>query len=173
MPASGLRDSYLVAGVWAASALATVILARATGQNALLQLICSMAVPFAIWNTSMGFIIYQQHTSPDIRWYDKMTDWRTANFAIDDTQRVVFPRPINTVFHNILEHHAHHFDPLISLHELPRAQAALETVLGARIRVVPWTLQSFLNATRICKLYDYTEHRWLDFTGRYTSDRIA
>lgn len=170
---AGAGDSILVSVVCAGVALTTAFLGYATDQNVVVLLTCSMAVPFIAWNALMGFIIFQQHTSPDIRWYDDLSAWRGTDSQIDGVQRVLFPRPFNTLFHNIMEHHAHHLDPLISLHELPRAQEALENALGERIRAVPWTLRSFLNAASACKLYDYNTHRWLDFDGTATTNTIA
>jgi omega-6 fatty acid desaturase (delta-12 desaturase) len=170
---AGYWDFALVAGTCAAVAFAIALFAKRRGESVAISVGCSMVLPFAAWNASMGFIIFQQHTSADIPWYDDYEAWRKTTSALDGVQRVLFPAFLNTVFHNIMEHHAHHADPSISLHALPRAQAALEAAFPDRAKVVPFTVRGFLETARKCKLYDYEAHRWCDFDGNYTTESLA
>jgi acyl-lipid omega-6 desaturase (Delta-12 desaturase) len=68
-----------------------------------------------------------------------------------------------------MEHTAHHLNTKIPLFQLEGAQECVESELGASVVVEPWTLKRFLYIMRVCKLYDYTTHEWLDFSGRVTS----
>lgn len=167
-----LQDSLLVTASTCGVAAVTAVSAYEAGQNIALVILCSMVVPFAAFNAIIGFLIFQHHTSPKIRWYANETEWRAACSQIDAVQHVVFPGLLNVLFQNIMEHHAHHLDPSISLHQLRPAQAALEASLGSRIRVVQWSPRMLLESSRICKLYDFETHRWRAFDGRYTTEPI-
>ncbi|HEY6235357.1 MAG TPA: hypothetical protein VIW69_09680, partial [Candidatus Elarobacter sp.] len=89
---------------------------------------------------------------------------------LDATQHVVFPGPVNALFHNIFEHAAHHVDPLIPLYNLPAAQDALRDLFGGEAgRATRWTPPAFFGTVRRCKLYDYDAGCWTDFHGVRTS----
>ncbi len=170
--ASYAWDSALVAA-WACGVAAVMAAgAYATGQNAALVIFCSLVVPYAVWLAIIGFLIFQHHTSPTIRWYDDEAEWSSRQSQVDSVQHVIFPGLLNVLFQNIMEHHAHHLDPLISLHHLGPAQAALKASLGPRVQVMRWTPRTFAETTRVCKLYDYETHRWRGFDGTYTTEPI-
>jgi omega-6 fatty acid desaturase (delta-12 desaturase) len=167
-----LLDSLLV--TVAACGVAAIVTTSAymLGQNVILAIVCTMVVPFIEFNIIIGFLIFQHHTSPDIRWYADEAQWKTTQAQIDAVQHIVFPGILNLLFQNIMEHHAHHLDPSLSLHQLRPAQAALEASLGPGIRVVHWTPKRFAETARVCKLYDYGTHRWCDFDGNYTTKPV-
>ncbi len=71
-------------------------------------------------------------------------EWTSAGSQIDTVQHVVFPGLLNVMFQNIMEHHAHHLDPSISMHQLRPAQAALEAALGAASAHRPLDAQGVL-----------------------------
>ena len=110
-------------------------------------------------------------------WFDDFHEWRVAEPQLRSTVHIVFPLGIGALLHNIMDHTAHHIDPLIPLFHVPDAQRAIEHHFEAhgsgtpifKPKVQTWTLNSFLDAVRTCKLYDYDAHRWLDFDGRTTS----
>jgi omega-6 fatty acid desaturase (delta-12 desaturase) len=145
-----------------------VATARHTGQDPLLLVLVAMTWPFAVWNAQMGFAIYHHHTDPSIRWR-RAGDPASDELELDATQHVVFPGPVNALFHNIFEHAAHHADPLIPLYNLPAAQAALRERFGDAVRAKRWTPSGFLDTVRRCKLYDYDAGCWTDFRGVRTS----
>ena len=131
-------------------------------------LLFGFAIPFLVWNVLMGFVIYLHHTHPAIRWYDNESEWKFAASQIESAVHVVFPGPINTVFHWIMEHNAHHAKPSIPLYNLPRAQNCL-LERAENLTIFNWTPWSHFDVVKRCKLYDFREHRWLDFQGNYTS----
>ena len=79
-------------------------------------------------------------------------------------------RVIDFLLHNIMHHPAHHIDPTIPLYELPDSQAQLEHHSPDDSIVVRLTLAEFLRICRLCKLYDYRRHCWLDFDGHPTTE---
>lgn len=131
-------------------------------------LLFGFVVPFFVWNVLMGFVIYLHHTHPAIRWYDNEAEWKREANQSESAVHVVFPGPINTMFHWIMEHNAHHARPSIPLYNLPQAQDRL--LEEADCTVFHWTPWAHLDVARRCKLYDFATHRWLDFEGNFTSD---
>jgi omega-6 fatty acid desaturase (delta-12 desaturase) len=126
-------------------------------------------IPFAVWNVLMSTVIYLHHTHPRLRWYDDKDLWRSRVDQLDTAVHVIFPGPTNLIFHWIMEHNAHHARPSIPLYRLPAAQRDYEARECGRIIILKWTPAAHWDIVRRCKLYDFTAHRWTDFSGRYTS----
>ena len=68
-----------------------------------------------------------------------------------------------------MDHTAHHVNTRVPLHNLPACQKALEgvdpSIIVHRLR---WC--GLLRTLSVCRgLYDYENHRWLDFSGRPTT----
>ena len=126
-------------------------------------------IPLLTWNWMAGILTFVQHTHERVRWYDRAEDWSFAEGALRGTVRVVFPRTIDLVLHNVMFHTAHHVDTRIPLYRLPRAQAAVESAHEADVVRTPFAVGSVLETMRRCKLYDYRRHEWLDFAGHPTT----
>jgi omega-6 fatty acid desaturase (delta-12 desaturase) len=126
-------------------------------------------VPFLIWNFMMGFTVYQHHTHESLAWAKSRNESDQLGGQEDFTMHVRYPRWYNLVSHNIMLHTAHHVDPRIPLYHLPKAQEALSKLLGEDLMTIRFSLKGFLRTMAICKLYDYENHRWLDFNGHPTS----
>ncbi|MEX2169095.1 MAG: fatty acid desaturase [Pirellulales bacterium] len=127
------------------------------------------AIPFVVWNTLMSFVIYLHHTHPRIKWYDDEEVWKRSPAQLESSVHVIFPGPINFIFHWIMEHTAHHLRPSIPLYRLPAAQRLIESRERDRIIVFRWSIAAHLDVVRRCKLYDFRARRWMDFEGVYTS----
>jgi omega-6 fatty acid desaturase (delta-12 desaturase) len=132
-------------------------------------LLFGAVIPFAVWNTIMSFVIYLHHTHPDLKWYNDEAEWKREASQAQSAVHVIFPGPVNFLFHWIMEHNAHHARPSIPLYRLRQAQAVLEAHEAENIIVMRWTPRTHLDVARRCKLYDYEAKRWQDFQGRYTS----
>jgi omega-6 fatty acid desaturase (delta-12 desaturase) len=130
-----------------------------------------VVVPFIIWNWVMGTIILVHHTHPQIPWYGDVPDWSFYAGQVQSTVHVELPRPIELVLHHIMEHTAHHADPRVPLYNLEKAQKHLEETYG-EIVVVPFTFGGFFNTLRTCRLFDYENHRWLDWDGTPTTESL-
>jgi omega-6 fatty acid desaturase (delta-12 desaturase) len=72
-----------------------------------------------------------------------------------------------------MEHTAHHLDSSIPLYRLKEAQQFLENHLPGRIIVQPFSWQWYFETARLCKLYDFKNKCWLDFSGKPTSASLA
>lgn len=157
--------SFLAAYTITLASLATQ-LAPSRGLGAFDVFLFGVLIPFAVWNVLMGFVVYLHHTHPHIRWYDNQADWRSCSAQYSSAVHVIFPRPVNFVFHRIMEHNAHHERPSIPLYQLKAAQENLHE----DIYVLEWNPFSHLAIVKACKLYDFEQARWLDFSGNYTSE---
>jgi omega-6 fatty acid desaturase (delta-12 desaturase) len=134
---------------------------RAAGVNLALGII----LPFGIWNWLMAFVTIQHHTHPQSPWFNNAEEWSFFHAQVHGTVHVRLPRWIELLFHNILDHTAHHVDPKIPLYNLPRCQRGLEDRFPAEIIVQQSSIPALHRILRACKLYDYEHHCWLGFDG--------
>lgn len=128
--------------------------------------------PFFVFLWLIGFITFQHHTNPEIPWFDQKHEWSFFQCQVAGTTHVQFPRIFDVVFLNILEHSAHHVDPLVPLYHLQTSQKALEAAFPGTIKIIGWNPNVLWTSLSRCKLYDYRAHRWLDFNGNPTTPRI-
>jgi len=165
------RDSLQVsvfAVIWIAFLVA---LASATAQSPALLVVLGFIVPQIVWQLLMGAVIYFQHTNPGIAWFDNTAEWETTREGLSGTMLITFPNHLGRLINNIMEHPAHHLDVRIPLYEIEAAQSTLNTqATGAPSQAFSWKF--ITDCVHRCKLYDYAEHRWTDFEGNFTSERV-
>ncbi|HEX9489695.1 MAG TPA: fatty acid desaturase [Stellaceae bacterium] len=125
--------------------------------------------PFLVWNMLMGATTYMQHTHQRAPWFAAAAEWRRLAGQEEVAVHVVVPRWYGAISHHIMDHPAHHVHPKIPLYRLAAAQRRLNELLGERAIVQRFTPGYLFATLARCKLYDYGEHRWLDFAGRATS----
>ncbi|MDX1948016.1 MAG: fatty acid desaturase [Pirellulaceae bacterium] len=131
----------------------------------------AQVVPFGVAMWLVGFITYLQHTHPKIAWFKDLGEWNFYNGQVLGTAHIRFPRRINAATHFIMEHTAHHVDPRIPLFALPAAQADLEQAFPHDVHDQVFTIRGFFYTQRVCQLYDFENHRWLNWRGEPTSSR--
>lgn len=140
-----------------------------THQAFWLLAIVAMAIPFALWNTIMGFVVFVQHTHPTIAWFQKRRDWQRARAYLTATASVRLPLGIDRFMHCIMEHNAHHLNPRISMFALRRAQRHVQDHAAGAVLSYRLNWHSYRDCVRRCKLYDYTNHAWLNWRGEVTA----
>lgn len=122
-------------------------------------------LPLMISSFMIGFTVYQQHTHEGIPWFRTRQD-RDKFVSVEDvTMCVKYPHWYNLLSHNTMEHTVHHIDSTIPSYNLPQAQAKIAELLGDDLVIINFSLKSFLVTMQRCKLYDYDNHRWLNFDG--------
>jgi acyl-lipid omega-6 desaturase (Delta-12 desaturase) len=132
--------------------------------------VAAVVLPWAAWLGFMGIASFVQHTHPRTAWYDREDEWSFYHVQLRSSTHAVLPWPLGALLHNIMDHPAHHIDPTIPLYELPASQKSLEERAPEHSVVVPLSLSEYLRICRVCKLYDYRRHRWLDFDGNPTTE---
>ena len=140
--------------------------------HALANLFCVILLPYAMWNWLMAFVTIQHHTHPKAPWFKNREEWSFFHGQVHGTIHVRLPRWIELLFHNILDHTAHHVDPKIPLYRLPSCQQRLEESFSEDVVVEHSSIPALSRVLRTCQLYDYENHRWLDFEGRPSAPSI-
>ena len=126
-------------------------------------------ITYAVWFWLIGFVTFQQHTHPDVPWYDDLDEWNFYRGQIHGTPHISFPMWLHKLLHNVMDHNAHHVDPLIPMYHLPASQRTLEHHFGTDLVISIWSLREYVRTLKVCRLYDYANHQWLDFDGKPTS----
>jgi acyl-lipid omega-6 desaturase (Delta-12 desaturase) len=127
--------------------------------------------PFLVFMGFTGWGLYLQHVHPDVAWLRGSDEDNKLFYGRGELLAVhwVMPRWFASLTHDVMDHPVHHLHPRIPCYRLRAAQAKLNELLGEHAIVEKYTLRSFLGALRACKLYDFENHRWLDFDGKPTT----
>jgi len=121
-------------------------------------------VPLLLSQWMIGFVIYLNHTHPDVVWYDEPDEWRRHPVQLEGSIGVRFS-PWRHWFlpRRIMHHTAHHVDPGVPLRRLGGAQDHLENTFGDQVVSYDWSPRTFRHILSDCKLYDYRAQRWLPY----------
>lgn len=133
-------------------------------------IVVAWLLPFLMWNWLMGFAIFQHHNHPGIAWYNDRDEWDFFAAQVEATVHVQMPRVFEWLSASIMQHTAHHVNPKIPLYRLPQSQQCLERAYPMEIIVEMWNFWTIGRTMARCKLYDYENHRWLNFRGRPTTE---
>jgi len=136
-------------------------------------LLTVIVLPFLIWNWGLGVAIFQHHNHPQAVWYATREEWDFFAGQVESTVHAQMPRWLDWVSAFIMQHTAHHVNSRIPLYRLPASQRCLERAYPREIIVEPWRLTAVGKIVARCKLYDYENHRWLNFKGRPTTEPNA
>lgn len=158
-----LLDNLLVSAFALAWAAGLAALAAGTGQSVAVLLLCGLVLPFAVWCTMIGFVVYVHHTHEEVAWHDNRTAWSQAQPFVSTTVHLQFGRGVGALLHHIMEHTAHHVDMGIPLYRLQQAQALLERMLPGRIVIQRFSWRWYFDTARRCKLYDFQRQAWLPY----------
>jgi omega-6 fatty acid desaturase (delta-12 desaturase) len=161
------RDRLLVAAFALAWIGLLVAAAAWLGDSVVGLVLVGFVLPQVVWNWLIGFIILQQHTHPRVPWYSEQVQPAPSYFQaqVRATPHLIFPAPFRFLLRHVMEHTAHHADPAVPLYRLTEAQKSLERVYRRDIVRVMWSPAGFLGTLRVCRLYDYACHRWVDYDG--------
>ena len=85
-------DNVLVLSVGAAWITALVLWAVYDNHSVTWTLLCGFVLPFLAFNCIMGWVIYVQHTHPEVAWFDKRDEWQKRLGFITTTINVVVPK---------------------------------------------------------------------------------
>lgn len=133
-------------------------------------ILVGLVAPFLMWNWFMSFAIFQHHNHPRVAWFVDRDEWDFFAGQVEATVHVIMPWYLEFVTAHIMQHTAHHVDPKIPLYRLTQSQGCLEEAYPKDIVVERWTFVTLGRTLARCKLYDYENHRWLNFQGRPTTE---
>ena len=122
-----------------------------------------VVAPWWIFHVMFSVVTFLHHTHPDVPWFRTKRESTFFAGQVQATVHVELPTWLERLLHNITVHSAHHVDPRIPFRHLPVAQRRLESRFVSDVRVVRWSLASFVRVTRHCQLYDYDARQWVTF----------
>ena len=126
--------------------------------------------PYFLWTFVIATVDLVHHTHPRAVWFKDASRWNYFQANVESTTRIWLPLGIHKLFHNILEHAAHHVDPRIPLYHLPDSQRALQAAYPAAVPEEMLLIRYVWRIFRTCQLYDYEKQQWLDYQGKPTSE---
>lgn len=153
-------------GAWPLALWAARSLAGGMGgwESLRVALVPGFAVPFLVFQVLNSVVIYLHHTHPRVQWFTAAQAANVEHVVTSSSVHVVFPMPVNWLFHRIMEHTAHHLRPGIPLYRLARGQNLLEARHG-EVVVERWSWRRHLAILRCCKLFDTERHCWTGYDG--------
>jgi omega-6 fatty acid desaturase (delta-12 desaturase) len=171
-----VADVAILAAMLAGGALLSVLLVDAARPERVgdpmfwvSAVVFLVLVPLAATHWMIGWVIYLNHTHPDIVWYDDPAEWSrrdvqlegSAGVVVRGVRHIVWPR-------RIMNHTAHHVDPGVPLRLLGEAQRDLRAAAGDRVVAYRWSVGEFRSILARCKLYDFRARSWVgyDAAGR-------
>jgi omega-6 fatty acid desaturase (delta-12 desaturase) len=177
MPADVRREAWGYAALmFAYVAGALGLLAWWCAGDALLfaeRALFGAVLPFLFFQMNQAIVVYFQHTDPRVPWFAE-GDLRHLQYGAEQLSvHVAMPRWASSLVHHMFCHAAHHVCPSVPCYRLYDAQAKLDELMGAEAVRLPFTPAALRDVFRRCKLYDYQQHRWLDFDGNPTTDRLV
>jgi omega-6 fatty acid desaturase (delta-12 desaturase) len=166
-----VRDALVTAGFFLAQLVALALDRPDLGTFAL-RVALAIVLPFLIFNWLVGFASFLNHTHPRVPWFSRREQWSFYEGQVHCTVHVGVPKWMIFFLTDLGLHGAHHIDPRIPIWQLEPAEERI--VADAREDIVfePWTWARHREIMRCCKLYDYDNHRWVDFDGRPTTPVI-
>ncbi len=159
------RDRFIILG-WMVSTsvlLGAVGWARGGSAIAALWMIVKVSVvPFLAFNFVIGSFVHVHHVQPNIRWYKKR-EWTKFKAQMEGTTVLRAPKGLNFFIHWIMVHVPHHVDMRIPMYHLELATDAISEAFPGTIHDDKLRFRDFIRNTRICKLYDFDESRWVSY----------
>lgn len=151
-----------------ASLLSLLVLVPAARHDSIAAtVLCGFVLPYTVWFTTFGMTAFLQHTNPQLRWYHDVASM--ASPPESTSVHVGIPHWMNHITHYVLEHPVHHVSAMIPHYHLKQAQAALAGIAASNILSMRFTVANMRDVLRRCRLYDYDEHAWLNFSGELTA----
>jgi len=131
-----------------------------------------LVLPWLVFSWLFGWMIFIQHTGPEVPWYDAKTPLNYLDHQKSVTPDWHFPFWFGWLFHFIHVHTAHHVNAKIPAYNLNRAQAELRGKSPERMASRKWTVWVYFDSVRRCKTYDFENKRWCDFRGNPTGPKL-
>ena len=119
-------------------------------------------VPFALWNYTIGIIVYVNHINEKILW-KKEDEWTQFYGQMRATTVYHLPSYINFFAHNIMVHVPHHVHTKIPFYNLPKALRAIKDEYGDCLLESNTFWKDYFHSTSRCKLIDSETGNWIGY----------
>ena len=125
--------------------------------------IFGLLIPFLVWNVFISFVTIVQHTAPSVHWVMPTGRPSTHEQKLRGTVHVRFPEVVDWFFHRVMQHIAHHVNPMVPLYTLKGAENMVTAQDTDRAIFERWTPAYHWRLARDCKLYDPVGDGWCNF----------
>jgi omega-6 fatty acid desaturase (delta-12 desaturase) len=171
----GLVHAWLIVFIIGLAGFAHAYSGGAQGFDAALSnaAIFGFLIPFLVWNVFISFVTIVQHTGPNVRWVLPTGRPSTYEQKVRGTVHVGFPEIVDWFFHRVMQHLAHHVNPVIPLYALKAAENEVVAQATERPVIERWTPTYHWRLARDCKLYDPERDCWCAFDFRPSERRTA
>ena len=126
------------------------------------MIVKAVVIPFLGFNFVIGSVVHVHHVQPEIRWWSRR-DWTKFRGQMEGTTILRAPWLLDLFFHSIMVHIPHHVDMRIPFYGLEPAAAAIKAEFPDVVHDEKLRFRDFARNTRACKLYDFTDGRWMTY----------
>lgn len=126
-------------------------------------IICALVIPFIVFNYYIAFVVYLNHTHPDVPFFIDRKQWTHTVGMVYCSVTVQCGRLGKILLHNIMTHTPHHVDIRIPFYNLDRAYADISSQYGQYLTKYPFSWKTIHGIFKACKVYDFENHKWLSF----------
>jgi omega-6 fatty acid desaturase (delta-12 desaturase) len=139
-----------------------------------INLIVEFTLPLLYLCWAIGFVVFFNHTHPEVRWFHDRDTWDFWKAQLECTLYIQFPGISEFLLPSeVMNHVAHHIDTRIPIRHLRRAQQDFTRAYPSAIRIELWSSELRRNIMMRCKLYDYSRDQWMDFEGNPTGPVLS
>ena len=133
--------------------------------DGLFSVVTALILPFIVFNYVISLIVYIHHTHPQVPFFDERAEWNHTIGAVFCTTVIHTNWLVDKfITHHILIHTPHHADIRIPFYRLKNAFANIKEHYSAYIHEYKLNFLTLLDIFKKCKLYDYKNHIWYDFS---------
>jgi omega-6 fatty acid desaturase (delta-12 desaturase) len=137
-----------------------------------LVIILGWILPFAVWNYVGALSFYINHTHPGVPWFDNQSIWQAHRDAVHTTVHMRMPINVLPLYTSCMAHTAHHANPRVPVYQLEDAQEELKQRADGGVCEYTLSLREYSRIVKACKLFDFDQMCWTDFSGVPTSPRL-
>jgi omega-6 fatty acid desaturase (delta-12 desaturase) len=133
-----------------------------TALGAVWMVVKVSVIPFLVFQFIIGSFVHVHHVQPSIRWWPRR-EWTKFKGQMEGTTVLRAPWGLNFFVHWIMVHVPHHVDMRIPMYNLELAADAIEAAFPGVVHDDKLRFRDFVANTRVCKLYDFEQGRWLGY----------
>lgn len=138
------------------------------------NMICGFVGPLLYVCWAIGFVVFFNHTHPEIPWFASRDRWNHWDAQLHCTLYVQFLGISEFLLPSeVMNHVAHHVDTKIPVRHLRRAQEDFYRANPGLVKTTEWSSSMQHDIMSRCKLYDYGRNQWMDFNGDPTGPCLS